>query len=68
MWSVQSTTGEQPPGLSHHTLTLVDPHRAVVFGGIDGQRRVNTTYVLDLDKWVCIAQVPAQIFLSYLFT
>ena len=52
-WTAQVTTGEKPPALSGHSLTIIDQCRAVLFGGWDGSYRRNETYTLDLDTWVC---------------
>lgn len=54
-WTCQPTTGETPPPLVSHTFTMIDDHRAAVFGGSsDGSvaNRLNETYVLDMEKWV----------------
>lgn len=51
-WIYQETTGEKPPGLSGHTLTLIDEKRAVLFGGFDGKENHNDAYVLDMETWV----------------
>ena len=53
-WTIQTTTGEKPPPLACHTLTMTDGHRATVFGGFDGVRSHNDTYVLDVKTWVRI--------------
>ena len=55
VWAVQPTTGQKPPPLSHHTFTMIDHHRAVMFGGYTGSSKVNDTYVLDMKTWVWIA-------------
>ena len=52
MWSLQSTTGEQPPPLAWHTFTKIDHHRAVVFAGFTGKSMNNDTFVLDMETWV----------------
>lgn len=53
-WTLQATTGLSPPALYGHTFTMIDHHRAVVFGGLGyGQLGyVNKTYLLDMDTWV----------------
>ena len=52
-WTVQATTGEKPPPLYDHTLTITGRHRSTVFGGNSGgRRRHNDTYVLDMETWV----------------
>ena len=52
VWAVQRTTGESPPPLALHTFTKIDHHRAVVFGGYNGNSRENKAYVLDMETWV----------------
>jgi len=54
VWAVQRTTGESPPPLSLHTFTKIDHHRAVVFGGYPLGSRLNDTFVLDMETWVCM--------------
>ena len=51
-WTAQATTGEKPPALRGHTLTMVDQHRSILFGGYDGGRWHNDTYILDMETWV----------------
>ena len=52
-WTAQATTGEKPPALWGHTLTMVDQNRAVAFGGRDGSYVYhNDTYILDMETWV----------------
>ena len=41
-----------PPPMEHHTFNKVDNHRAVVFGGWIKGKRVNDTYLLDMQNWV----------------
>ena len=52
LWSVQATTGDRPPALNNLTLTKIDQHRAALFGGHDGRKYHNDTYVLDMATWV----------------
>ena len=51
-WIAQATTGEKPPALWGHTLTKIDQHRAGLFGGFDGGRDHNDTFILDMETWV----------------
>ena len=53
MWTSQATTGEKPPALSGHTLTMIDQNTALLFGGSDGTAKHNDSYVLNMDTWVC---------------
>ena len=54
MWRYQATTGDKPPALSGHTLTIVTG-KGALFGGYDGGRRHNDTYILDLETWVRVS-------------
>ena len=48
-WSSLQTTGERPPPCNYFSFTMVDDHRAVLFGGFQGgKRRTNDVYLLDL--------------------
>lgn len=51
-WTAQATTGEKPPAIYGHTLTMIDQNKAVLFGGYDGQISYNDTYILDVNTWV----------------
>lgn len=52
MCTAQTVTGDEPPSLNGCTLTLIDQHTAVLFGGYDGHEYRNDTYLLDMEKWV----------------
>ena len=52
-WTAQDTTGEKPPALCGHSLTLIEQHRAAMFGGSNGLGHYrNDTYLLDMETWV----------------
>ena len=52
-WTAQATTGDKPPALHGHTLTMIDQQRAVAFGGRDGSYVFrNDTYILHMETWV----------------
>ena len=53
-WTAQATTGEKPPALYGHTLTMVDQHRSLLFGGYGGGYH-NDTYILDMETWVRVS-------------
>ena len=53
VWKEQATSGEKLPGLWGHSLTMIDTHRALLFGGSDGREAYNDAYILDMDTWVC---------------
>ncbi len=53
MWSSPTLTGTRPPPCSGFTLTMVDSHRAVLFGGTGhGGKKFKHVYILDLDRMV----------------
>ena len=52
-WSSPPVTGMRPPPCDSFTLTMVDGHTAVLFGGFGvGAVLYSHLYVLDLEKVV----------------
>ena len=51
-WSSIVCTGTRPPPCSAFTLTMIDNHRAVLFGGWQGGHRSNDAYILDMSIMV----------------
>ena len=51
-WSSPVVSGRRPPPCSDFTLTMVDDHRAVLFGGIGGRGELKHLYVLDIARMV----------------
>ena len=52
-WSSPTVTGTRPPPCHGSTLTMVDGHRVVLFGGRgSGFRSYQHVYILDLQKMV----------------
>ena len=47
-WSQPSTSGDVPSARAGHTLTLVRPTQAVLFGGCANKGPTNDVYVLDM--------------------
>ena len=43
--------------MASHTFTMIDHHRAVVFGGRAESGKMNETFVLDMKTWVRITCV-----------
>ena len=60
--TAQTTTGDEPPSLNGCTLTLIDQHKAVLFGGYDGHEYRNDTYLLDMEKWVYACYCSTDIY------
>ena len=60
VWSCSVTTGDRPPPCSHFTFTAIDDRRAVVFGGFNGESKINTVYIIDLITMVIIHQCPCN--------
>ena len=51
-WSSITCTGTRPPPCCVFSLTMIDNHRAVLFGGELGSRRHNDAYTLELSTMV----------------
>lgn len=51
-WTAQAATGENPPALCAYALVMIDKNKAALFGGWDGRKMHNDTYILDTDVWV----------------
>lgn len=54
LWSPVNTSGSRPPPCSDFSFTMIDDHRAVLFGGMSGQSYCNHTFVLDLQTMVTV--------------
>ena len=53
LWSSPTVRGTRPPPCAGFTLTSIDNHRAVFFGGrVPGRGRVNDLYIIDFDTMV----------------
>ena len=46
-WSPVCVTGFKPSPREDHTLTAVDEKRAILFGGYDGQKKLNDVWLFD---------------------
>ena len=58
-WSRLEVTGKCPPVTGDFSLTMIDSHRAVMYGGYLGRAGfTNDTYILDLEKMVCTGYMP----------
>ena len=55
-WSFPSVTGKiKPTPCSNSSLTMIDDHHAVLFGGNQPQqKKTNDVYILDLRKMVSL--------------
>ncbi|XP_064393462.1 uncharacterized protein LOC135340956 [Halichondria panicea] len=61
VWSSPGLRGERPPPCSHFTFTMVDHHRAVLFGGDQPEyRRVNDVYLFDFRTMEVTKVKPVQ--------
>ena len=56
-WSSPSFSGTRPPPCGVFSLTSIDDHRALLYGGYDGERRrrVSDLYLIDFQTMVCCA-------------
>ena len=55
-WSSPTLRGTRPPPCSNFSLTMIDDHRAVLFGGQQppGPTSTEEVYILDLTGMVCV--------------
>ena len=54
-WSFPSVTGTKPIPCSSSSLTMIDDHHAVLFGGNQPQdKKTNDVYILNLENMVRI--------------
>ncbi|XP_064393791.1 kelch domain-containing protein 2-like [Halichondria panicea] len=62
VWSSPELRGERPPPCSSFTFTMVDQHRAVLFGGYQPGRddRVNEVYLFDFRTMEVTKVKPVQ--------
>ena len=51
-WSPVCVTGSKPSPRAGHTLTAVDEKRAILFGGDDGEKRLNDVWLFDGERKV----------------
>ena len=53
-WSSHAFSGTSPPPTGAFTLTSIDEHRALMFGGTERQelKRVSNLYLIDFQKMV----------------
>ena len=50
-WSSPAMSGERPPSCSDCTLTAIDPHTLLMFGGYNGKGIV---HIVDFASMVCV--------------
>ena len=54
VWSSPTVRGARPPPCGGFTLTSIDNHRGVLFGGFQPERGiVDDLYMIDFDAMVC---------------
>ena len=51
-WSSITCTGKRPPPCAVFSLTVIDNHRAILFGGMQAGCFSNDAYILDLSTMV----------------
>ncbi len=59
-WSSIQCTGTRPPPCSDFSLTMIDLHRVVLFGGIQKCDGGTDTYILDLPSMVNVNLTVAE--------
>ena len=52
-WSCPLMKGIALPHNSYFSFTAIDDHRALIFGGNVGDRRVDSLYLIDFNTMVC---------------
>ena len=52
-WSSPLTTGPRPPPCNFFSLTAINDHEAVLFGGRRPYGRVSDCYLMDFESMVC---------------
>lgn len=51
-WSSILCTGSRPPPCSAFSLTMIDHHRAVLFGGVQAGQHSSDAFILELTTMV----------------
>ena len=64
-WSFPEVTGKRPPPCSAFTLTMVDGHRAVLYGGCKDVVPFKHVYVLDIKRMVSAMQSSTLFMTTY---
>ena len=68
VWSSPKVSGTRPPPCAAFTLTMIDNHRAVLFGGDHRGVTTNDVYIIDLTRMVSGVQdlrEGGQLMISY---
>ena len=64
-WSSPKVSGTRPPPCSHFSLTMIDDHHVVLFGGSQsGWRMSSDVYILDLLRMVSCVELTSKLALS----
>ena len=51
-WTIPKLVGQRPPPCGGVTFTMIDPHRALLFGGRQETGRVSSVYIFDFRELV----------------
>ena len=70
MWFRPAITGSPPPACQSSSLTRVDHHRAVLFGGLgkDDEPISPDVYILDMNHWVSLRSLLSLISIMYMYS
>ena len=52
VWSSAPVTGSRPPPCTSFTMTMINDHSVILFGGRQSEQRYNHSYILDLEQMV----------------
>ena len=64
-WSSPKVSGTRPPPCSDFSLTMMDDHQVVLFGGLQSGRRMSSdVYMLDLLRMVSCVELTSKLALS----
>ena len=61
VWSSPEVKGERPPPCAQFTLTKVDQHRAIQFGGRQPSRNMNNVYLFNFRNMVNDSELYGQL-------
>ena len=68
-WSSPKVSGTRPPPCSYFSLTMMDDHHVVLFGGSQsGLRRSSDVYMLDLMRMVSCVELTSHVVIAWLWS
>ena len=64
-WTIPHLVGQRPPPCGGVTFTMIDPHRALLFGGRQETGRVSSVYIFDFRDLVRRSVTCTWNFINY---